>query len=114
MKQQPAETTFSHACDLDRMILAAASLRERLDSGVYRQDCQEDPDWPRWQLWLEKSSQGNTGKFARKLSWDGLDEVSARRVLSRDPIVLDPAPGWASMLRRLLHYLEISFVPSLD
>ena len=74
----------------------------------------EAADCPRLQLWLEKSAQGNTSKFARRLSWDGMGATAARRVLSCGPIALDPAPKWASMLRRLLNYLETSFVPSLD
>jgi type 2 lantibiotic biosynthesis protein LanM len=93
--------------DLNRMIMSAASLSERIASGVYEDNSAIDEDLAasRWAAWCEKSAQGSTGNFERRLSWENLDVASARHILSSDPLQLKPAPFWAPLLGDMLDFL---------
>src|SRR5215510_11924730 len=95
------------AYDLNRMILAAASLRERVAGGVYQGSTTTDESLAESRLaaWREKSAQGSGGKFERRLSWENLDVVAARRVLGSDPVQLEPAPVWTALMGDMLAFL---------
>lgn len=89
--------------DLNRIITAAASLSDRIEGGVYGSSA-IDPDLAASRLaaWCEKSAQGNSRKFDRRLSWEGIDTTAALRLLGSDPLELRPAPFWAPLLGEML------------
>lgn len=115
-QHQSGACSFRTAYDLEGIITAAASLRERIMYGVYGPDPADEPaaSETRWRIWLEKSSQGNKAKFDRRLSWDALDATAARRTLALDPIALDPAPFWAPLVSEMLAFLASSLPAGAD
>jgi type 2 lantibiotic biosynthesis protein LanM len=97
------------AVNVDRMITAAASLRERILYGVYQADASDLPaSGQRWSTWLQKALQGNAAKFDRRLRWDSLDETGAGGILGSDPTHFTATLFWAPLLREILKFLANS------
>jgi type 2 lantibiotic biosynthesis protein LanM len=96
---------FSHQ-DLQEIVQRASTLFERLHGEL--EPCAGPKDEAviadRLAKWHRVVAQEDPVLFARRLAWDGLDEVAARRALGpvrlRDPGHL---PRWAGTLDALLH-----------
>ena len=93
--EEPAVPPFSQD-ELRAMAAAAATLDERIAETVtFAPDANESHVSTRWEAWRKAAAGGDAARFARRLEWDGLDEASARRLLT--PATWpegQPLPAW--------------------
>lgn len=104
----------SQAPETDRIIRAAASLSERIALSARDMGNRDDSELAdsRLSLWLAQSAQGRTGKFDRRLSWQGLDRKTATSLLGqRDAGPFRTEPAWVPMLRDMMDFLDDAPVP---
>src|SRR5689334_9507056 len=85
---------------LDKLIGAASSLRERLELG-YRGEPGDAGD--RWTCWSKNAAQSSKEKLQERLSWDNLDEAATRKLAgATGGTFTGRAPGWAEMVEKLV------------
>ncbi len=96
---------------LASIVAHAATLAERLDSGVIGVeeldgtsvgDAAFDDVEPLVARWRAAVAGTDDARWARRLAWDGYDESRIRRSLATR-IVHDAMPDWASLLRDISH-----------
>jgi type 2 lantibiotic biosynthesis protein LanM len=99
-------TGLAYSVDVDHLIAVGSSLSERLAAG-YESQQRTAAGEGRFATWLEQAGLGDKDKLRRRLAWDGLDEPSAKALLSSTPNRLNGAqPFWAATLRSLVQFLE--------
>lgn len=97
------------AGDLKEIIERASSFAERLNGqfdcdGFEADDARVDSLLAHWR---ELIAPGDDQAFARRLSWDGLDDAMVRRVLARPRLADEaPLPAWASTLQEVVSVFE--------
>ena len=85
---------------LDTLIGAASSMRERLELG-YRGE-PSDPG-ERKNRWSKNAAQSSAAKLSERLRWDELDEAAADRLAGAASVTLTgPAPWWADLVEKLV------------
>ena len=91
---------------LRQIAAAALTLEERrrlseTDSSSVHADARKIDS--RLARWCHTAAFGDELRFARRLQWDGLDRVKARRVVADvNPLALQDLPGWAETLRCII------------
>lgn len=81
----------------------AATALERLAAGWHPEDGPKAREHAGQllALWAERSARGDAAAFARRLSWDGLDPETLRRVLTPGRLSPGPRPSWISTFREV-------------
>jgi type 2 lantibiotic biosynthesis protein LanM len=93
--------------EIERIIHAAASLSEVIALAVPDAGTSGDSELAdsRLKRWLAQSGQGKSGKFGRRLTWQGLDrDIAAGILAKRDAVAFAIEPEWAQMLRDLMNF----------
>lgn len=95
--------------DLRTLVVRASTITERLEDTFLPDNRQNSDDevQSRLDAWCQSMARGNWSHFEKRLAWDGLDPVGARRVLGQVQLSEHvPLPAWTKTLQEVLHTVE--------